>query len=345
MENIFMPAISVIVPFYNLEEYVPYCLNSILAQSFRDFELICINDGSTDGTRKLLEEYAQKDSRIKLIHQDNRGVSVARNQGMILAQGKYITFIDGDDAVTPEFLEILYQEAENSESDVTFCDFVRSEPKPNIIPQPCKQHPAIMVQGNIAHYQLLRKTKLRSYPWAKLYCRKFVEDERFVPDILYEDSIFFYNNLFRMKKVCHIQAPMYLYTQRPNSIVLSSFSIKKAQSLFFIYDNIAQYKDQLISPRDKELFHRKAIGYLRRILKGIYYLDQNDFEKILPQIQEHFQRLYANQEVRYNDFTLKYRFIMLMLVKRWDWCLLGLYKLDSKANGLVRKLIHNNRRY
>lgn len=107
------PAISVIVPFYNIEQYVSYCLDSILAQTFRDFELICINDGSKDGTRELLDAYAEKDSRVKVIHQENQGVSAARNNGLQLAAGKYIAFIDGDDAVTPEYLEIFTPRRKN----------------------------------------------------------------------------------------------------------------------------------------------------------------------------------------------------------------------------------------
>ena len=121
------PAISVIVPFYNIEQYVSYCLDSILAQTFRDFELICINDGSKDGTRELLDAYAEKDSRVKVIHQENQGLSAARNNGLQLAAGKYIAFIDGDDAVTPEYLEILYSEAEKSGADFAFCDYAKTE--------------------------------------------------------------------------------------------------------------------------------------------------------------------------------------------------------------------------
>ena len=115
------PAISVIVPFYNIEQYVSYCLDSILAQTFRDFELICINDGSKDGTRELLDAYAEKDSRIKVIHQENQGQSVARNNALKRAVGKYIAFIDGDDAVIPEYLEVLYKEAERAKPDLVFC--------------------------------------------------------------------------------------------------------------------------------------------------------------------------------------------------------------------------------
>ena len=128
------PAISVIVPFYNIEQYVSYCLDSILAQTFRDFELICINDGSKDGTRELLDAYAEKDSRVKVIHQENQGVSAARNNGLQLAAGKYIAFIDGDDAVTPEYLEILYSEAEKSGADFAFCDYAKTEADQRSVP-------------------------------------------------------------------------------------------------------------------------------------------------------------------------------------------------------------------
>lgn len=115
--------ISVIVPVYNAEKYLEYCLNSILFQSFRDYELILINDGSTDRSGDICETYAGKDKRIKVIHQENRGVSVARNQGILQAKGKYIAFIDGDDYVEKEYLKVLYTDICRCNADIACCDY------------------------------------------------------------------------------------------------------------------------------------------------------------------------------------------------------------------------------
>ena len=101
--------VSIIIPVYNVEAYLPACLDAILAQTFGEWEAVCVNDGSTDTSEKILKKYAQKDPRIKVISQQNQGVSAARNTALNAANGNYICFIDADDEVAPTFLEKLYQ--------------------------------------------------------------------------------------------------------------------------------------------------------------------------------------------------------------------------------------------
>ena len=103
-----MPKISVVLPIYNVEKYLRRCLNSLLNQTFTDFEAICVNDGSLDKSLHILEEYASKDFRIKIVTQENQGLSMARNNGLKIAQGDYIYFLDSDDAIHPQLLEITY---------------------------------------------------------------------------------------------------------------------------------------------------------------------------------------------------------------------------------------------
>ncbi len=337
------PIISVIVPFYNIEQYISYCLNSILAQTFRDFELICVNDGSKDNTQKLLDSYAEKDPRVKVIHQKNQGLSAARNNGLKLAAGKYIAFIDGDDAVTPEYLEVLCKEAEKSGADFTFCDYAEVEADQRNIPEPCKEHPAVIIQDSIIHSQLSKKIRLPVFAWGKLFRRDFLDDAPFVPGVYFEDYLFFYTSISRLKKVCRVKAPMYLYTQTPNSIMHSPFSIKKAKSYLVIYDRMMKIENRLSSPEEKKLFHRKAAGQLRSILSGLYDLNREDLKEALPLIQDHFSRWHADGQLSLRDFKLKYRILLLMLVKRWDKCLFSLFELDVKTGGLVRNSIRRKR--
>ena len=109
--------ISVIVPIYNVEEYLPACIESILNQTYRDLEILLIDDGSTDNSGKICDEYAEKDKRCIVIHQQNKGSSGARNTGLDNAKGEYISFIDGDDYIHPQMLEILYKEIEKENCD------------------------------------------------------------------------------------------------------------------------------------------------------------------------------------------------------------------------------------
>lgn len=115
-----MPEISVIIPVYNGAQYICECLESVCAQTIREMEIICINDGSTDRSLQILKEFAEKDSRIKIIDQKNRGVSAARNAGLAIAQGKYVGFVDGDDTIEKDFFLKLFQKAEECEADAVY---------------------------------------------------------------------------------------------------------------------------------------------------------------------------------------------------------------------------------
>ena len=117
------PKISVIVPVYNVEQYLPRCIDSILDQTFTDFELLLIDDGSKDKSGEICDNYAKKDSRIRVFHKENGGVSSARNLGLYNAKGKYIAFIDADDWVENEYLRIMYKHGEEECADIISSDF------------------------------------------------------------------------------------------------------------------------------------------------------------------------------------------------------------------------------
>ncbi len=116
-----MPKVSVIVPVYNVEKFLPRCLDSIINQTLKDIEIICINDGSPDNCLSILEDYAKKDSRIRIINQENSGPSVSRNKGILMAQGEYIGFVDSDDWLDVDFYEKLYAAAQKYDADIAAC--------------------------------------------------------------------------------------------------------------------------------------------------------------------------------------------------------------------------------
>ena len=115
--------ISVIVPIYNTEKYLKRALNSLLKQTYQDLEILLIDDGSTDSSLKICQEYAKKDHRIKVFHQENKGVSVVRNFGLSVAKGEYISFLDSDDYMEPNMLQTLYQNLIDTESDISVCHY------------------------------------------------------------------------------------------------------------------------------------------------------------------------------------------------------------------------------
>ena len=117
------PLISVVVPVYNVEQYLKKCLDSIIKQKYNNLEIIIVNDGSTDNSQKICQEYVKKDKRIKLITQKNQGLSAARNTGIDNAHGKYISFVDSDDYLDLEFINELYNTIIENKSDISACDF------------------------------------------------------------------------------------------------------------------------------------------------------------------------------------------------------------------------------
>ena len=119
------PILSIIVPAYNIEKYLKRCLDSIINQSYKNFECIIVNDGSTDRTRTICDEYAKKDSRIIVIHQENGGLSVARNKAMKVVRGKYVSFVDGDDYIMKTYCETLINLLEDNDADVAKCDYYK----------------------------------------------------------------------------------------------------------------------------------------------------------------------------------------------------------------------------
>ena len=199
-----MSRLAVIVPVYNVEKLLPRCLDSILAQTFRDFTLILVNDGSTDGSGKICDEYAKKDERIRVIHKENGGVSSARNAGLDAADGEYITFIDSDDAIPQEYLETLYGAASGSGADIAVCDVVMINGEEETGRFSCKHSTMTGVEGLEL---LLSRREINSGPYAKLIKSKTISGIRFPKMKTYEDMIFNIAIFSNVQKIvnCHTE--------------------------------------------------------------------------------------------------------------------------------------------
>lgn len=216
MEN--APLISVIVPIYNAERYIKRCLDSIQAQTFQNFEVIMINDGSQDSSADIAEDYTA-DPRFKLFHQDNRGVGYARNRGIEVARGEYLAFVDSDDAVVPEHLEKLYAAAAENDADIVCCSYFCCDDeggrlRSSKITKRRGVYSSEKLIGNI-----IRDISIRRYLWSKLWRRSlFISKGITFPCITFEDSciipILFYN----AKRIATITDRTYIYTCRNSSI-------------------------------------------------------------------------------------------------------------------------------
>lgn len=223
------PAISIIVPIYGVEAYLPACVDSILNQSFTDFECILVDDGSPDGCPALCEEYARRDARVRVVHRENGGLSAARNSGLDIARGKYISFVDSDDLLHPQFLEILYRAAAETGAKITVCDFLRFQDgtSPDVsIPG----HKHTLLDQREALWALVNFRDMvccsrMTVAWNKLYRRELFDGLRYPEGKLHEDEFLIHRLLLRAERVCLCEDVLYLYRTREDSITGSRHAI------------------------------------------------------------------------------------------------------------------------
>lgn len=189
-----MPLLTVIMPVYQVKPYLASCIKSILAQSFGDFELILIDDGSTDGSEQICDVFAEKDSRIRVIHQKNQGVSSARNAGLALAAGKYITFADADDLLEPALLDECIKEIQTGQTDVLYHGFKKDVWKDGKVSPSLKGIPpfeGVLSKKQMKEYILAQRGNLNVNVFSYIFTRELISDLHFNPTLPYaEDAVF-----------------------------------------------------------------------------------------------------------------------------------------------------------
>ena len=218
--------ISVILPVFNVEKYLNKCIDSILNQTFKYFELIIINDGSTDNSGTICNNYFKSDSRIKVINQENLGLSVARNKGIDLAKGKYITFIDSDDYIDSKYFEILYTIIEKNNADIVMCnkiDFKENESKEELN---IKNYNEKIISKEEAYKEMLIGKKIYIYAWAKLYKTSILRKNKFSVGKIYEDLYIINDLIEAAKKIVMTNYNGYYYLKRKNSITNEKFKFQ-----------------------------------------------------------------------------------------------------------------------
>lgn len=210
--------VSVIIPIYNVEKYLARCLDSVVKQSLKDIEIICIDDGSTDGSSKITENYAKKDKRISVIYQKNKGVGSARNTGIRVARGKYISFVDGDDWIDLDFLEKLYNAAESSGADAA-CSEIKRPHISGKNPYKLKFKSSEILLSVNDKYRTLEIPR-RCYVWNKIYLRSELERQniKFIEGKMFEDIYFTPRFLLDCKKVITVPGVCYHYWANGTSI-------------------------------------------------------------------------------------------------------------------------------
>ena len=267
-----MSLISVIVPVYNVEKYLAKCLDTVLAQTFTDIEVICVNDGSTDGSRKILEEYSKKDSRIKIVDKENGGLSSARNAGMKIATGEFISFVDSDDWIDETMLEKLHQNITSLNTDIAICAVHQFDEEKQEIDDSCEYF-------TLGYFDESFNNKAFSYvetkpflldvcvmAWNKLYRKSFLDECRveFPEGLVFEDGPFFFSIFFKTKRVSIVRDFLYYYRINRSGSIL-----KKAGKQFFdIIDVVNLMYEHL---ENSEIFEDVKYEFFRQKANDINY--------------------------------------------------------------------------
>lgn len=219
--------ISIIIPVYNISDYLDRCISSVLKQSYKNLEIILVDDGSTDNSGEICDNYKKEDKRIKVIHKENGGVSSARNTGLENANGEYVAFIDGDDYIEEDYFKILIDNIKKYNCDISCCNLVTVETngKRNKEFNASKIYDAKYI---IENYFFNNFIKTIMYgPYNKLYKREIIGNIRFKNYKYAEDVLFVFEVLMNTKKVYYDQYDGYYYMHRENSAMKSNFTMNK----------------------------------------------------------------------------------------------------------------------
>lgn len=308
-----MPKLSIIVPVYRVEQFLDKCVTSILKQTFTDFELILVDDGSPDRCGEMCDEYAVKDKRIKVIHKKNGGLSDARNVGIDSAVGSYLGFVDSDDYIAEDMYEVMIKNLEGHEADISVCGMYD-----------CYGDKILRQNVALGTFEFNREQAVDWFLGSngaglfvcnKIYKREIFKDVRFPVGKLYEDAFIFIDLFLKSEKVIVCTEPKYYYTRRDGSTTMSKFNKR-------YYDVVEAHKKNL-EKIIKQLPSKKEVGEFRIFwaYKQLFYIlafdtkenqkkYKNDIKKITSVVRKNFFKIITN---KYNSLAQRISYMLIFI--------------------------------
>ncbi len=283
------PLISVIIPVYNVEKYLPRCLDSVVKQTYTNLEIILVDDGSTDSCPKICDKYAQKDKRIFVIHQTNSGLPAARNSGMDHMHGEFFTFIDSDDWVTPDYCQTLLNTITHTKTDVATANYTyayEKDIKPSFCPQSGDK--IFLTEEEILRFGFT----YHHTAWLKLYRTSVCASLRFDPNYtLSEDLDFFFRLCKQIKSLAYTEAVLLYYYQHPTSL-LRSVDVAGRKKILILYETIENYCKEKHFIKAQPLIRSFQLEY-GCILAVLLIVDNTSFKN--PDLQEIYSWVKKNK--------------------------------------------------
>lgn len=293
--------ISIIIPVYKVEDYIHRCIDSVLIQTYNNIEIILVDDGSPDRCGEICESYAERDKRIKVIHKKNGGLSDARNAGMNIAIGKYITFIDSDDWIVDDYIERLYNLLIIKGADISACNFIRTETEAlelSNIQNTIYEFSNIQALENLCgeFYEQL------TVSWGKLYKTELFNEIWFPVGKIHEDEFTTYKVLYNADKIVYTTEPLLYYWQRPDSIMGTGFKLNnRLHAIEALQERVSFFEDIIRNDlKDKTI--KSLFGMYKSINENIHMFEN---DKLKKQYIENYEKFKA--DLRNSNQSMKFK--------------------------------------
>ena len=283
-----MPKVSVIIPAYNAERYLNCCVDSVLNQTYKDFEIILVDDGSTDKSGEICDEYAEKDDRIRVIHKKNGGLSDARNSGIEAAKGEFLTFLDSDDYFHPEYLKILILNAEHYSADIAICNYIVKRETVPVFDETGSYDVKEMTSEQ-AVYEFITCDKTWEFisACAKIYKKDIFENIRFPVGRINEDNFTTWKCYLKSQKVIMCSVALYYIFPSENSITRRPYGERNLDAVTALEEMREHFKN-----KDEKIYRILTDKLLK--VYGIHYFKVKEYlqnEKICAEIKRKIKQV------------------------------------------------------
>lgn len=303
--------ISVIVPVYRVEAYLKECIDSIIHQTYSMLEIILVDDGSDDACPLICDEYQRQDSRIQVIHKENGGLSDARNVGLDFATGDYICFIDSDDVVHPEFIQILYEDLVSTNSDIAICHYVKVYELPQVMESPLQHIIKIYTRLEILNALYGKDSLSIIVAWNKLYRKSIWNKLRYPKGRIHEDEFVIHYILDRVNQVVINENAYYYYRQREGSIT-NYYNEKRLHVLDALEERIQFYW----ASQNEKLVYQTMYQYFFTLASHIQQIRKlKQYKDLKKQLKRKLKKLWKKLCIRREIPFLKKVKLFLYIVK------------------------------
>lgn len=302
--------LSVIIPIYNVENYIRECFDSILIQKFEDIEFICIDDGSTDSSGLICDEYAVKDKRFVVRHTANKGVAAARNLGLSIASGEYILWIDPDDYISENYFNVIVGTLASNKCDILIFDYI-IEKNGKKIPKQYQSKAGFVDRWNFLN-DIVDDQLIQSQLWQKVFCRKLFEGIAFPENVkCMEDYAILHKIIERTSNIFYINQPLYYYRVRNDGLVME-VDLEKSYSCYLVAKDRYEYLSCKYKNVSKVGYLCQALGFCIQFHKtspNSKYHFEKEYRCLRNVIREHIVYILKNTKLTYKD---KIKFLLVI---------------------------------